>query len=535
MQGRKELCPKILYQLSIEDLVPEDNFYRKLLGAINLDFLYEATAKYYGKEGQASIDPVVFFKICLVGYLNNIPSDRKLISYCNNCLDVRWYLRYDIDEALPWHSTISRTRQLYGEEVFLMLFQKVLSLCVEAGMVRGKRQCIDSAYIKANASMDSLQEKPTLNDIEAEVLADVAKYAEELNEGSDYQLRLTKTREEEVKEVKEAKEVKERHDGCEPKACKGMPARVAGLKQVDENGHLIRSKHLSNQTHYSPTDPDAKISTKPGKPRQLNYAAQISVDDKHHVITGACASSAANKDSQNLPEILGQTLSNLAVQGIKIEEVVADAGYSSGEALAYCQAHNIEAYIPNLGQYKPERKGFVYNKEKDQYECQRGHKAILFFKKTATDSKGYTKRIYRSHNSSCRDCPLRKACIGKSYYKKIEDSVDKPYYDRMHEKLTRNRAYAKKLSRIRSKTVEPVLGILINFLNLRRVNTRGKSKATKHVLLSALSYNLKKYINFIHKTREVISNAQVMLEQQAGWVVRENFFIQPPIRLWAML
>ncbi|MEM5871731.1 MAG: transposase [Candidatus Aenigmatarchaeota archaeon] len=150
MQGRKEIQPKMLYEVHIDRLVPEDNFYRKLSEAIDLSFLYKATAKYYGKEGQASIDPVVFFKICLVGYLNNINSDRRLIAYCSNCLDVRWYLKYDIDESLPWHSTIIRTRQLYGEEVFLELFQKVLSLCIEAGMVRGKRQCIDSAYIKAN-------------------------------------------------------------------------------------------------------------------------------------------------------------------------------------------------------------------------------------------------------------------------------------------------------------------------------------------------------------------------------------------------
>jgi Transposase and inactivated derivatives len=174
MQGRKDFQPKMLYQINIDKLVLADNFYRKLSQTLDLTFLYKATAKYYGTEGQESIDPVVFFKICLVGYLNNINSDRKLIAYCSNCLDVRWYLKYDIDEALPWHSTISRTRQLYGEEIFLTLFQKVLSLCVEKGMVRGKRQAVDSAYIKANASMDSL--------IEKEIIDDVASYANELNE-----------------------------------------------------------------------------------------------------------------------------------------------------------------------------------------------------------------------------------------------------------------------------------------------------------------------------------------------------------------
>lgn len=192
--------------------------------------------------------------------------------------------------------------------------------------------------------------------------------------------------------------------------------------------------------------------------------------------------------------------------------------------MAYCEENNIDAYIPNFGQYKAEREGFEYNKEKDQYECQRGNKAILPFRKIATDSKGYTKRIYRSDNSKCKDCPLRKACIGKSDFKKIEDSVDKPYYDRMHEKLIKKKAYAKRLSKIRSKTVEPVLGTLLNYMNLRRVNTRGMSGANKHVLFSALSYNLKKYINFMK--RKAQSKAQAMLNPQIEWQATKNFLIE---------
>jgi transposase len=163
MQGRKEIIPKMLYQVHINELVPKENFYRKLNATLDLHFLYRQTARYYGSEGRDSIDPVVFFKICLVGYLNNIGSDRRLMEYCNNCLDVRLYLKYDIDEPLPWHSTISRTRQLYAEEIFLELFKKVLSLCIAAGMVRGKRQAIDSAHVKANCSMDSLVEKQILD------------------------------------------------------------------------------------------------------------------------------------------------------------------------------------------------------------------------------------------------------------------------------------------------------------------------------------------------------------------------------------
>ena len=278
MQGRKTLHQKMLYNVSLTDLVSEDNFYRKLDKTLDFNFLYKRTAQYYGSEGQESIDPVVFFKIILIGYLNNINSDRKLIEYCSNCLDIRLFIRYDIDENLPWHSTISRTRQLYGEEVFLELFKEILSLCVEKQMVRGKRQAVDSAFVKANASMDSL--------IEKEVLADADFYAEELNENSEF--KVSSTREKLVNQ----------HHNWKEEAYKGMPKGGSKDTNTDENGNLIRPKYLSNHTHYSPTDPDAKISVKPGKPRLLNYFGQIAVDDAHHVITGACADFADQRDSQ---------------------------------------------------------------------------------------------------------------------------------------------------------------------------------------------------------------------------------------------
>ncbi|WP_180904015.1 transposase, partial [Flavobacterium chungangense] len=259
MQGRKEFTPKMLYQVHLTDLIPAHNFYRLLDQSIDFRFLYKATAKYYGDEGQESIDPVVFFKICLVGYLNNINSDRKLIEYCSNCLDVRLFIRYDIDEALPWHSTISRTRQLYGEEVFLSLFKEVLKLCVSKGMIRGKRQAVDSVFIKANASMDSLVEK--------EVLEDASAFVDELEENSEF--KTTSTR----------KKLVEQHHQWKKEAYKSQPNPNFNIDKVDEHGNSIRPRFVSNHTHYSPTDPDARVSVKPGKARQLNYFGQIAVDD----------------------------------------------------------------------------------------------------------------------------------------------------------------------------------------------------------------------------------------------------------------
>jgi len=127
MQGRKRYTEKLFTSFQLSNHVPEDNFYRRLRSVLDLHWLYRATKKYYGTEGQQSIDPIVFFKLILVGYLENLNSDRKIIEHSKLRLDILFFLGYDLDEELPWHSTISRTRALCGEEVFKELFSKVLS------------------------------------------------------------------------------------------------------------------------------------------------------------------------------------------------------------------------------------------------------------------------------------------------------------------------------------------------------------------------------------------------------------------------
>lgn len=477
MQGKKEYQEKLFNSFQLSDRVPEENFYRRLKSELDLSFIRPLTKAYYGEEGQKSIDPIVFFKLILVGYLENLNSDRKIINHAGMRLDILFFIGYDIDEELPWHSTLSRTRALYGEEVFRELFKKILSLCVNKGMVGGKRQAIDSAFIKANASMDSLLEK--------EVLADGAVYTAELKENNEDKKAVSAQKKKEV----------EQHHNWKSEAYKGRPSGLTKKEKFNELGDLVRPKFLSNHTHYSKTDPDARISVKPGKPRQLNYSAQTSVDTKGHVITNILADFSDKRDSQSLSKAVEQTKENLKENDLELKEVLADTGYSSGAALKYLKENNITGYIPNFGLYKNSREGFIYNKELDQYECQRGNKAILPLKKIAPNSRGYIMKIYRSSETTCKNCPLRVECIGaKTKFKKIDNSIDKPLYDEMHERLKTIKA--KRLKKQRSSTVEPVLGTLINFTGMRRIWTRGIQSANKFMIGAAIAYNLKKWLNY---------------------------------------
>ena len=468
MQGKKQYSEQLFKSFQLSQRVPEDNFYRRLKDLLNLQWLYTETKKYYGTEGQQSIDPVVFFKLMLIGYLENLGSDRRIINTVSMRLDMLYFIGYDIDESLPWHSTLSRTRQLYGEELFKQLFKQVLKQCINKGMVAGRRQAMDSAPVKANASMDSLKEK--------EVLADGDDYTDELQDNDEEQGSAKNTVSADIKKSVE------QHHSWKAKAYKDMPGAAND-----------RSKFVSNHTHQSTTDKDARVSVKPGKPRQLNYLAQISVDTAHHVVTQIQSDYANKKDSQCLPSLLQNTVNNLKAEGLQIEEVLADAGYSSGEALQALEDNNIEGYIPNFGQYKNSREGFMFDKENDRYICSQGK--YLVFKKISTSHGGtYKMRHYRSSRKDCGVCPLRSKCIGKSWEKKIEDTVDKPLYDRMHQRLQTQKA--KRMKKLRSSTVEPVLGTLINYLNMRRVNTRGIKQANKCMLMAAVAYNLKKLMKW---------------------------------------
>jgi len=156
MLGKKDYQEKLYLSFSLSSRIPENNFYRRLKKTLDLQFVRNMARPYYGREGQKSIDPTVFFRLMLVGYLENIISDRQLIEHVSMRMDLLYFIDHDIDDPLPWHSTISRTRKLLPDAIFEEAFDRVLAMCVEKGMVAGHTQAVDSAYIKANASLDSL-------------------------------------------------------------------------------------------------------------------------------------------------------------------------------------------------------------------------------------------------------------------------------------------------------------------------------------------------------------------------------------------
>lgn len=497
MQGKKTFTPKMLYSISLPELVSENNFYRRLMSVLDLHWLYKETAEYYGTEGQESIDPVVFFKICMIGYINNIVSDRKLIEFCADSLSIRLFLGYDIDESLPWHSTISRTRQLYGEAVFQKLFEKVFNLCVESGMVTGRTQALDGALLKANASKDSLEVKEVDSTIEEYLLENIQANKEprrpaKNNRASEEQQNMHGDKDEQQRQLEELNTRYQRQS-----------------KQYEEMpGSDSKGKFLSNKTHYSPTDPDARIAVKPGKPRELYYSGQIAVDSEHHVITHAQTFLAEGKDGDCLKTMVNKTTQQLEKHGLHIKALLADAAYSSGENYDFLAQRNITAYIPLLGGALITSEGFVYDEKNDWYVCA-NNKILKGSGRIVDDGKGNPVKKYFSLQSDCQTCPLRKNCISdKAKQKKIQKSYYTPLFEAAKERT--QGAKGMKMRRKRSSTVEPVWGTLINFMAMKRINARGLAAANKVLIMAAACYNLKKWMKFL--ITKANSNAMALVK-----------------------
>ena len=462
MQGIKQRTPKLFYQFAISDLVSTDHPYRRIEQHLNLNFLYKKTRHLYGTEGQKSIDPVVFIKMCLLGYFNNITSERALCRYCSDSISARWFLGYDIDEVLPVHSTLSRTRQLFGTELFEEVFCLVLGLCVDAGLVEGKRQAFDSGLIKANASLDSMQR--------IVIMDDASEYCRQVeDENTDPVLLPARSK-----------------SGDSP----AVPNEL--LRSVDCMSEEPVKRKRSNKTYASASDPDARMARKPGKPTDMYYHGQISVDSQHGVIVGAMADYADLDDHKSLPGLLERVQSNLSGHGLAVEEIVADSKYNTITTIQACQQQGITPFMQNPSGYKRDRDGFTFDEQANAYQCSQG--ATLSYK-GKQKSREYFQYTYSSSAADCADCPIRSQCItGKSKVKKLAHSDGKALYDEMDDRLQTD--YGRRMLAKRKGIVEPVIGNLIHHNGMKKVFARGLAAADKHVLMTSISFNLKKWLRY---------------------------------------
>jgi transposase len=154
--------PLFSYKVQLETRVRKDHPLRKIAELVDFDFIYREVEKTYGTNGNVSVPPPVVLKLMLLLVLYNVRSERELMETLPERLDWLWFLGLTIESPIPDHSVLSKARRRWGQDAFKRFFERIVSQCVEEGLVDGTKVFVDSSFIDANASNNSVVKKDSL-------------------------------------------------------------------------------------------------------------------------------------------------------------------------------------------------------------------------------------------------------------------------------------------------------------------------------------------------------------------------------------
>jgi transposase len=255
--------------------------------------------------GRPGIDPVVYLKMLMIGFFEDLPSERAIASRCADSLSVRGFLGYGLAEATPDHSSLCVIRQRLSLEQLEGIHLVLLKALRKHGLLKGKRVGIDSSVIEANASLRALEHRNT-----AEAYWDY------------------------VKRLAEAEGV----DVSDTAAVRRFDKRREGRK-------------TSNTEWVNPHDPEAKVGkTKDGATDMIYKPEHINDLDSGAIISAQVLPGDL-ADSQEMAErvlgavgLLHTVAPEVAVESLA-QEVVADEGYFSAGQVAILQECAIRTVI----------------------------------------------------------------------------------------------------------------------------------------------------------------------------------------------
>ena len=498
MMGTKERNFAPLVNVSVEELVPHDHFYRQLECTLDLSFVREFVHETYACKGRPSIDPVVFFKLQLVMFFEGIRSERQLMRHAADRLSVRWYLGYDLNQPLPDHSSLTRIRERYGVEVFRRFFEAIVEQCQQAKLVWGKELYTDSTQVNANADLDSLIPRFAVEAREAIQTHLAALFSDEDTQ-PEQQPATTETvaaspeatapeviacpaplplpvalSEPEQEEL--AQETAARHDWI---AEQGRPQR-------EVRGYYQRTSDL----RISTTDPDATPMRLKGGGTHLGYHTHYVVDGgKRRIILAVLVTPGEVMDNHPMQDLLWHTCFRWHLWP---DQVTADSLYGTGENLKAIEEAHIRAYIPiaergqhNMGYYGLAQ--FTYDASQDLYRCPQGQ--VL---RPAYRMEGTQEIQYRADAATCNACPVKAQCTESPRGRHVHRSFFADYVERV-KGYQQTLAYQKALNK-RKVWVEPLFAEGKQWHGMERFRLRRLWRVNCEALVIATGQNLKRLL-----------------------------------------
>jgi transposase len=310
------------YNVQLDKRVRADHPLRRIAALIDFSFVREEVARFYGANGNVSVDPAVILKMMFLLFYDDVASERELVGIIAERLDYLWFLGYGLEDSIPNHSVLSKARARWGKEVFESFFVRIVMQCVQHGLVDGKKLHVDSSLIAANASKASVIKGPP-------ELISALKQA--------YQAQESKLA-----------------DTCTP-----------------QNYQPINDRMLCK------TDPDAAVVRKGAEPARPSYHHHRAIDDAHGVITAVETTPGSIAENKKLLDVVAQHQANTTMPP---ETIVADHKYGTVENFVAAQQQGLKTHMGDVqaGQNHARSEGifpesaFTYRPQDNTFVCPAG-------------------------------------------------------------------------------------------------------------------------------------------------------------------
>ena len=465
---------QLLFPERLEDYVGENDPVRVIdacVDSLEVDAL-DFKTKYSDKNnnGRPAFCPKLMLKLYIYGYTNKIRSSRLLAREAHRNIELIWLLQ----GLKPTYKTIANFRK-NNAAALKNTFKEFVLLCQNINLIDGQLVALDGAFLRANASKNTLIVKATVNKRITKITQAIEDYLSLLN---------TTDQQEEPEKTLNVPDLTNKIQALKDKK-----------QKLEED--LNRLERLGKKQHNT-TDPDAALMRKPAH-HLIAYNCQIAVDNKAKLIVATDVSSQGNDAQQSMASQAKETLA------LETLAVVADKGYHSANEIKNCVDDKIFPIIPPIDTQQKQKKAgrytkdeFVYNEEKDEYTCP-NDKTL---KKSATKSlsKGKVGFIYSTSATDCKACPVRSECLAKQTPHRRIWRWEHEAFLQAYGGVMQTES-AKVISKRRGSIVEHPFGTIKRSLGWDHYLLRGKEKVSgAHGFDWALimfCYNFKRVLNLL--------------------------------------
>jgi len=452
----------VLFPERLEDWIAEDNPVRAVDAFVQeLDLVQLGFERAEPLEtGRPAYHPGDLLKIYIYGYLNRIPSSRRLEREAQRNVELMWLT----GRLVPDFKTLADFRRDNGEAI-QKVCREFVELSRQLGLFGAAVVAIDGSKFKAVNNRDKNFTPHKLQARRRQLEESIARYLNDLDRA-------------------------DREPSSVPaERVSHLNEKIAGVReQVRQLRRIEQQLQAAPDQQVSLTDPDARSMATSGRGTGIvGYNVQTAVDTEHHMIVAHEVTNVGHDRSQLT------AMSKLARDAIGTEKltVLADRGYFDGEEIRKCGEERITPLVPkpitsnSRADGRFDKRDFIYIADRDEYRCPAGERAIW---RMTTVENG--RKMHRYWPSACPRCPIKSRCT-PSDYRRIARWEHEQVLDDMQHHLDR----VPQASRLRRQTVEHPFGTLKAWMGATHFLTKTLPRVRTEVSLHVLAYNLKRVLN----------------------------------------